>query len=66
MYLSASSVACKLQSLSGWLAGAPETHSGMDFLMLRVNTASDIWRLMAQTAIQVQQHGELRAACRRR
>lgn len=24
----------------------------MDFLMLRVNTASDIWRLMAQTAIQ--------------
>lgn len=38
----------------------------MDFLMLRVNTASDIWRLMAQTAIQVQQHGELRAACRRR
>ena len=33
--------------------GAPETHSHMDFMMLRVNTASDIWRLMAQTAIQV-------------
>lgn len=25
----------------------------MDFMMLRVNTASDIWRLMAQTSIQV-------------
>lgn len=34
-------------------AGAPATHSMMDFMMLRVNTASDIWRLMAQTAIQV-------------
>ena len=31
-------------------AGAQEAHSNMDFLMLRVNTASDIWRLMAQTA----------------
>ena len=37
----------------GVAAGAPATHSMMDFMMLRVNTASDIWRLMAQTAIQV-------------
>lgn len=34
------------------LSGSEETHNNMDFLMLRVNTASDIWRLMAQTAIQ--------------
>jgi len=34
------------------LSGSQKTRSHIDFLMLRVNTSSDIWRLMAQTAIQ--------------
>lgn len=42
---------CWLKWCLGW-AGSQKTRSHIDFLMLRVNTSSDIWRLMAQTAIQ--------------